>query len=340
VLIVFSPLLTLQGLEGQTVQTRGIDHRVCHARGAALRPDRRALARGLLLRERTGRLPALRARLQEAYATTLRGRPARPALPGPRRGFCCSSARCSPQVGRTFMPVMDEGDIIVQLEKSPSISLGASVDIDRADRDSLLLAARAGDPPGGRPHGLRRARSRSHGPQRDGHLHAARTLATSGGPGARPRWSRRSATVLSDFPGMSYGFTQPIQMRVSEMLTGSTATSRSRFSAMIWTTLGHADFVLPELVAAVRGPWMCRRRWPESDGFLNLRLRQDSWPRGQNAGRGLRRVPAQPVRGPASAIIEGRKRIPIALVAGRDAVGRQARKQRWPSQTPVLLPGG
>ena len=33
-------------------------------------------------------------------------------------------------LGKSFMPVLDEGDIIVQLEKSPSISLKSSIDID------------------------------------------------------------------------------------------------------------------------------------------------------------------------------------------------------------------
>ena len=41
-------------------------------------------------------------------------------------------------VGKTFMPVMDEGDIIVQLEKSPTISLDASVALDRQIEKALL----------------------------------------------------------------------------------------------------------------------------------------------------------------------------------------------------------
>jgi len=34
------------------------------------------------------------------------------------------------QIGSTFMPTMDEGDIIIQLEKLPSISLDQSVALD------------------------------------------------------------------------------------------------------------------------------------------------------------------------------------------------------------------
>lgn len=41
-------------------------------------------------------------------------------------------------VGKTFMPTLDEGDIILQLEKSPSISLDASIAIDKQIQQTLL----------------------------------------------------------------------------------------------------------------------------------------------------------------------------------------------------------
>ena len=42
------------------------------------------------------------------------------------------------QVGKTFMPTMDEGDLIVQLEKLPSINLEESLKIDMAFQRELL----------------------------------------------------------------------------------------------------------------------------------------------------------------------------------------------------------
>ena len=43
-----------------------------------------------------------------------------------------------PFIGKTFMPTMDEGDIIVQLEKLPSINLETSVRLDQAVEKALL----------------------------------------------------------------------------------------------------------------------------------------------------------------------------------------------------------
>jgi cobalt-zinc-cadmium resistance protein CzcA len=55
--------------------------------------------------------------------------------------------------------------------------------------------------------------------------------------------------VLEDFPGIEYGFTQPIEMRVSEMLTGSRGDVAVKiFGPDLATVLG-------ELAQQVAPPW-------------------------------------------------------------------------------------
>lgn len=121
-------------------------------------------------------------------------------------------------IGKTFMPTMDEGDVIVQVEKLPSINLEQSVRMDTQIQKALIqhvpeiqdVTARVGsDEIGLDPMGLN---------ETDTFL----TL--------RPRdeWQVRNKEALTEkirkvletIPGISYGFTQPIQMRVTEMLTG------------------------------------------------------------------------------------------------------------------------
>ena len=41
-------------------------------------------------------------------------------------------------IGKTFMPTMDEGDVLVQLQKAPSISLEASLQADTLVQQALL----------------------------------------------------------------------------------------------------------------------------------------------------------------------------------------------------------
>ena len=122
------------------------------------------------------------------------------------------------QIGKSFMPTMDEGDLIVQLEKLPSISLQESIDIDMRVQRAIMqrvpevagVVARAGsDELGLDPMGLN---------ETDSFL----VLKSS------DQWRMNSKDelvaevrkVLDDFPGVGYAFTQPIEMRVSEMLTG------------------------------------------------------------------------------------------------------------------------
>jgi cobalt-zinc-cadmium resistance protein CzcA len=116
------------------------------------------------------------------------------------------------------MPVMDEGDVIVQLEKLPSITLEQSVDLDLRVERAILdavpevtrIVTRVGsDEIGMDPMGLNES-----------------DLFMVLKPVEEWRMSSKQALieeirqVLETFPGIAYGFTQPIEMRVSEMLTG------------------------------------------------------------------------------------------------------------------------
>ena len=123
------------------------------------------------------------------------------------------------QVGKTFMPELDEGNVIIGIEKNPSISLEASKDIDLKIQQTLLrevpeivsIVARGGsDEIGLDPMGLNdtdtflvlKPKDEWRVPSNEWLLDKFRE-------------------VLDEFVGIEYGFTQPIAMRISEMLSGS-----------------------------------------------------------------------------------------------------------------------
>jgi cobalt-zinc-cadmium resistance protein CzcA len=101
-------------------------------------------------------------------------------------------------LGKTFMPTMDEGDLIMQLEKLPSISLDQTIAIDsRCSRRSCQGAGSEGHR---RPRRLRRTRPRPDGPQPDRHLHGAQAARM-----AQPdkAWlADQLRQVMADFPGI------------------------------------------------------------------------------------------------------------------------------------------
>ncbi len=122
------------------------------------------------------------------------------------------------QIGKTFMPVMDEGDIIMQVEKLPSVNLDKSAELDMLIQQNVLakvpevkgVVSRLGsDELGLDPMGLN---------QTDNFLVLK----------PRTEWRSPDKSVLTDelrkvlegMPGMAYAFTQPIEMRVNEMILG------------------------------------------------------------------------------------------------------------------------
>jgi CzcA family heavy metal efflux pump len=121
-------------------------------------------------------------------------------------------------VGKTFMPTLDEGDVLVQLQKIPSISLESSLEMDTRVQQAILnqvpevksIVARTGsDELGLDPMGLN---------ETDTFLVLQPKNTWRGNKDDVINHLRE---VLDGFPGLVYGFTQPIEMRVSEMLTGA-----------------------------------------------------------------------------------------------------------------------
>jgi cobalt-zinc-cadmium resistance protein CzcA len=122
-------------------------------------------------------------------------------------------------LGKTFMPEMDEGDIIMQVSKLPSININQTAEMDKRIQAAILaqvpevkgMVSRAGaDELGLDPMGLN---------ETDNFLVLK----------PQKEWAAKDKTaiidhirqVMNDFPGVEYSFTQPIAMRVSEMLTGA-----------------------------------------------------------------------------------------------------------------------
>ena len=220
ILIVFLPLLSLQGLEGKLFIPVALT--IVFALGAALILALTVVPAlgALLIKEGAHGEPWLMRQLDRAY---------RPLLDWALGHFrlvmlgavalLLAAAAIYPFIGKSFMPTLDEGDLLIQLEKLPSISLEASLDIDTRVQQALLarvpeikgVVARAGsDDLGLDPMGLN---------QTDTFL-VLQPKETWRKPDKE--WLMEEIrVVMADFPGVTFGFTQPIDMRVSEMLTGS-----------------------------------------------------------------------------------------------------------------------
>jgi cobalt-zinc-cadmium resistance protein CzcA len=206
------------------------------------------------------------------------------------------------------MPTMDEGDLIVQVMKLPSITLEQSVQTDLAIQRALLekvpeirdIVARAGsDELGLDPMGLN---------DTDTFL-VLKPIAEWRQPDKE--WlTDEIRKALADFPGIDTSYTQPIEMRVSEMLTGT----RGDLAIKVYGT------DLKELKPrrnASRAAEDLARRAGCADGeerrcaiFHRRGRSPDGWPR-RALGRGHRQRLARPDRR-SVARVGARRRAPHA----------------------------
>jgi cobalt-zinc-cadmium resistance protein CzcA len=318
VVIVFSPLLTLSGLEGKLFVPVALTIVFAMLSALVLSLTVIPAIASVLLRDNANSSPKWVVKLQENYRDSLHR-----LLVTPRPALIVSATALLlgvlvfTQVGKTFMPVLDEGDLIVQLEKSPGISLQASVEMDQQIEQALLqrvpeirqIVARVGsDEIGLDPMGLN---------ETDVFMELA----------PREEWQASSKTdliahiraVVSDFPGVSFGFTQPIQMRTSEMLTGSAGDVSIKIFGNGVPTLAGLAIQLTELTRQVDGSVDVQSAVIEGGKFLNIQPRREIGDRyGLSVEEFSRLVKTQFEGVAVSEIIEGKRRIPIMLKTGPD----------------------
>ncbi len=219
IIIVFLPLLTLQGLEGKLFVPVALTIVFALSSSLLLSLTVIPVLASYLLGKVSHEDPWLVRQLNRLYLPLLRWSLDHAWLVfGAALGMLVLAGGLYTQVGKTFMPTMDEGDLIVQLEKLPSINLEQSIAIDLRFQQLLMkevpevegIVARTGsDELGLDPMGLN---------QTDGFLILK----------PREQWLAPDKEALIDkvrkvteaFPGVDFAFTQPIEMRVSEMLTG------------------------------------------------------------------------------------------------------------------------
>ena len=219
IITVFLPLLTLEGLEGKLF--RPVAMTIVFALSASLLLSLTVIPvlASLLLRTMPHEEPWVVRKALALYEPALRW-----ALAHGRALVIAAFVALGLtvvvylQIGKIFMPTLDEGDIIVGVEKLPSINLQQSLTTDMNVQRAILqqvpevkeIYSRTGaDELGLDPMGLN---------QTDNFLILK--------PQVEWRQPDKAALindlrkVMEELPGLAYSFTQPIDMRVNEMILG------------------------------------------------------------------------------------------------------------------------
>ena len=132
IIIVFLPLLTLQGLEGKLFVPVALTIVFALTASLVLSLTAVPVLASYLLGKPAHEDPWLVRRLNRLYSPLLSWSLNHTRTVVSIAVFLLVAAGALyTQVGKAFMPSMDEGDIIVQLEKLPSINLEKSIDLDQ-----------------------------------------------------------------------------------------------------------------------------------------------------------------------------------------------------------------
>ncbi|ADL55191.1 efflux RND transporter permease subunit [Gallionella capsiferriformans] len=252
IIIVFLPLMTLQGLEGKLFIPVALTIVFALAGSLILSLTVVPMLSSLLIKTASHDEPWLVRKAMAIYTPLLEK-----ALKKERVVIASAllvlaiSGGVYTLIGKAFMPEMDEGDLIMQVSKLPSINIAQTAAMDERIQRAILdavpevkgIVSRAGaDELGLDPMGLN---------ETDNFLVLK--------PQAEWRNPDKNAivdhvrSVMSDFPGVEYSFTQPIAMRVSEMLTGARGDIAIKIFGTDLNKLNEAAEHMVKVLQGIRG---------------------------------------------------------------------------------------
>ncbi len=165
--------------------------------------------------------------------------------------FLIASLSLFPFVGKNFMPALDEGDVVLSVETTPSISLDQSRDlmlniesaIKKHVKEVKSIVARTGsDELGLDLGGLNQTDTFiSFIPKKEWSVKTKDELL------------EKIMDSLKDFKGINFSFTQPIEMRISEMLTGVRGDLAVKIFGDDISALNELSFQIAQALKGIKG---------------------------------------------------------------------------------------
>ncbi|GAA7078113.1 efflux RND transporter permease subunit [Helicobacter pylori] len=165
--------------------------------------------------------------------------------------FLIASLSLFPFVGKNFMPALDEGDVVLSVETTPSVSLDQSRDlmlniestIKKHVKEVKSIVARTGsDELGLDLGGLNQTDTFiSFIPKKEWSVKTKDELL------------EKITDSLKDFKGINFSFTQPIEMRISEMLTGVRGDLAVKIFGDDISELNKLNFQIAQALKGIKG---------------------------------------------------------------------------------------
>jgi cobalt-zinc-cadmium resistance protein CzcA len=331
--LVFLPLLSLEGLEGKLFAPVALTIIFALAGSLLIALTLVPVLSSLGLKSGHHGEPWIMRKLTPRYRRLLNGAFARKRLVYASAGLGLVLAGLAyGAVGKTFMPSMDEGSVIVQTAKLPTINLDQSVLGDVAVQQSLMkdvpeiqqIIARVGTDEIG--------------------LDPMSPNETDSFVVLKPQkqWRGDKQFVVDEIrksidrlPGIEPTFTQPIEMRVSEMLTGSRGDLAVKIFGPDLNTLSDLAGQVQKILSKTRGASEVMTVANDHVDYLQLDIDRSAAGRFGMPIDQMQDVLRAQIEGVhAGVVADGQKRVPI-LIKGDDTIRSDAtRFADLPLRTP------
>jgi cobalt-zinc-cadmium resistance protein CzcA len=315
IILVFLPLLALQGLEGKLFAPVAVTIVLALAASLLLALTLIPMLAEFALKDGDHE-PWVMRRLNPAYARVLAGARARQGLVvGVAVAALLVAGFAYTRVGKIFLPTLDEGTVLVQLAKHPSVGLAHSLAGDVAVQKTVLAAvpdvtgaiARLGtDELGLDPMSLN---------ETDMFL----TLKP------RAEWQSADKAELTDklraalarHEGIEPSFTQPIEMRVSEMLTGARGDLAVKIFGPDLDELSRLAGAVAARLEATRGATEVITVADDTVDYLQLEIDREAVGRAGLSVVGVQDTLRAQLEGlPAGSVTQGLRRVPVMINSG------------------------
>jgi len=322
IIIVFLPLLTLEGLEGKLFGPVTLTIVFALLGSLVLSLTVIPVIASYVVKADAHGEPWLSRNLAKIYEPLLEKALNKPVyFLGLAGSLLVITVMLFPFVGKTFMPTMDEGDIIIQLEAIPSINLDTTTrmvqQVEMAIMaevpDVIRVVSRSGsDEIGMDPMGLNET-----------DMFLQLKLREDWEADNKAALEDKLRAVMEQFKGINYGFTQPIDMRVSEMLTGSRGDVAIKLFGSDLDTLNARAQDIAEAIATVPGSVDTIATINEGAQYLQVEVdRYRTGQLGLNGNELQNRLRSEIEGLRVGTVIEGSARVPLMLrFAGMEGDG-------------------
>ncbi|NBV46433.1 MAG: efflux RND transporter permease subunit [Planctomycetia bacterium] len=311
--IVYLPILFLQGTEGKLFRPMALTVLFALAGSLVLSLTLMPVLAATVLGREEEREPLVMRLFHRAYQPLARLAVAHPVLVSlGATALVAATIPLALGLGAEFMPRLDEGDILIEVNRLPSATLEDAAPLT-AQVETLLGSfpeVRTVFCKTGRPEiandvmGVQQTdvwvMLRPHGAWPPGVTREALV-------------ERMSAALSAAVPGATFGFSQPIEMRVDELVAGVKADVAVLVYGDDLDTLGRIGQQIEELLRGIRGAADVRADWQADVPTLRIDARRDQLARhGIDGSEVMRAVSA--LGGIQTGVIyEGRPRFPLVL---------------------------